>query len=296
MQVLSGTLHAYSPQELFNICWSYATLGANASPIVSEVVLELEIRGTEFEGLELSGLTWSLSRLLHVQHLQDRHYNIDALPKRIVQVVEKELPKHMTGLEASQVAMALVGLGRLAEMDETINVNPSLIDISLDTFYKNILDGNFSISSVNTVLEGLQILGTQLPPALHAALQSNLTVPLLSHTGIWEICDLCYNTCQCNVMDVSLDILTFIDEQIADNQRITPRASIMLLHTMCQLNSYPTTTVFQATSKLVSLSPNYNLSDKWLAVLAQTRKKLPAHIKHMLELHPDWEGKLENQY
>lgn len=294
MQVLSGNLHAYSPQEIFNICWSYATLGATASPIVPEIVLELEIRGTEFEGLELSGLTWSLSRLFRLQRMQDGSYDLDDLPKRIVHVVEKELPKHMASLEASQVAMAVVGLGRLSEMDKTINISPSLIDFSLDTFHKNIIDDNFSISSLNTVLEGLQILGRQLPPSLHDALRSNITVSTLSRTRIWETCDLCYNACECNVMDVSLEILAFIDEQIADNQRITPRASIMLLHTMCQLDTYPTTTVFQTTSKLASLSPNYNLTEKWLSVLAQTREKLPMHIKHMLELHPEWEEKLQN--
>ena len=64
MQVSAPRLKEFSPQELFCLCWSFATFRHSSEPLGIAAAAELKERHSEFGSLELSGMIWSLARIL----------------------------------------------------------------------------------------------------------------------------------------------------------------------------------------------------------------------------------------
>lgn len=57
-------LKEFSQEELFCLCWSFATLRHASEPLGIAAAAELRERHSEFGALELSGMLWSLARML----------------------------------------------------------------------------------------------------------------------------------------------------------------------------------------------------------------------------------------
>jgi hypothetical protein len=293
LQALSGRLNIYSPQELFNVCWSFATMRILVPKVVTEATIELQNRVTEFHGLELTGMTWALSKILIECSKRDSSLKeTPIMAKNIASIVQRELQKHIEVLEVSQLAMAIVGLARLHEVNSKLVINDQLITASVEKFTNVVKDAKVTVNSVNTILEGLLMLERPLPDHLMGALQNHITADVLRNALFWEVCDLCYHLNQSKMHSLAKTILQYIDEQVSNGERVTPRASIMLLQTMVQCNCFPSEILQRTTAKLSSLSPNYRISDKWIRVLAKTRPLLPMDAQILLTFHPTWEERL----
>ena len=261
--------------------------------VVMEATIELQNRVTEFHALELTGMTWALSKILVECSKRDTSLeNSTAVAKNIASIVQRELQKHIELLEVSQLAMAIVGLARLHEVNNKLIINDQLIIAAIEKFSKVVQDTKFTVNSVNTILEGLLMLERPLPDYLMDTLQEHITTDVLQNAVFWEVCDLCYYLNQSKMHSLATNILQYIDEQISNGERVTPRASIMLLQTMVQCNCFPSETLQRITAKLSSLSPNYRISDKWIRVLANTRPLLPLDAQILLTFHPSWEERL----
>ncbi len=285
VSVLSGNLSMYSPQEVFNVCWAFATLRFQAPSVAAETVTELRARGTEFEGLELSGIAWSLSRILDMQEDSD-------LGEKACRVLQLELCKHIDELELSQLAMAFVGIARLSSNNTFEVLNPQFMNDLLERM-KDCLNQRYgTISSVNTILEGMVLIAPQVPKSIMKTIEHSISDFILESSRLWEVCDLCYYTCEVGMVSLATKLLDHIEQRVIQGEHVTPRASIMLLHTMAECNSYPAAILNLTTSKLSSMSPKYRISTKWLGVLAETLPKLADNAHIVLSFHPDWEDRL----
>lgn len=285
--VLSGNLSMYSPQELFNVCWSFATLQFRAPSVAAETVTELKARSTEFQGLELSGIAWALGRLLDIEP------DI-ILSEKACLILQRELCKHIDDLEMSQLAMALVGLARLSSPNNLNCMHPDFVESVLDKVIECLNQNHFTISSVNTILEGMMLMSSQVPALMMDTLENTISDYILENSKLWEVCDLCYYASEVGIMSLAVRLLDHIEQRVVQGERLTPRASIMLLRTMTQCEMYPPETLHRTTFKLSSLSPTYKISKKWLKVLAETRPKLAIKAHIMLSFkHSDWEDRLQ---
>jgi len=262
---LSGQMCLYSPQEVFNVCWGFATMGFASQTVAAETLAELEARGSEFGGLELSGISWALGRML-------KRSSDPSIAKQSRRVIQEHLSKRVGELEPSQVAMAVAGLGRLsARHGDGDDDDEALVSDLVDVFCASFRGKAFpSISSVNTLLEGLALRrrtpGSPARGALEAALRDeDVLSRCLMRAQFWEICDLCYYMSQ-NDMPLAKRVLLDIDAAIAA-EPVTPRGAIMLLEAMRRCAVYPPMVLDKATSKISALSPNYRLGDEWLAIL-----------------------------
>lgn len=285
MSVLSGKLSTYSPQELFNVCWSFATLRFHAPSVTAETITELKARSTEFQGLELSGIAWSLSRMLDIE--RDH-----VLSEKACLILQREICKHIDELEMSQLAMALVGLARLSSQSDSECLRADVVDALLEKISDCMNQKNYTISSINTILEGMVLISPSVPTSIVDTIEYTISDAILDSAKLWEVCDLCYYTCEVGIMWLAARLLEYIEERVMNGERLTPRASIMLLHTMTQCNTYPAETLHLTTSKLRSMSPKYRISNKWLKILAETRPKLAENANIVLSFHPDWEDRL----
>lgn len=283
--VLSGNLSMYSPQELFNVCWAFATLRFQAPSVAAETLTELKARGTEFEGLELSGIAWSLSRILDM--------DVDSiLGENACRVLQQELCKHINELELSQLAMAFVGIARLASRNPLELLYPQFMNAMLERMKYCLNQSYDTISSVNTILEGMVLMSPQVPASIIDTIEHSISHSVLDSSKFWEVCDLCYYTCEVGMVSLASRLLDHIELRVIQGEHLTPRASIMLLHTMAECDSYPAATLNLTVSKLSSMSPKYRISNKWLGILAETLPKLADNAQIMLSFHPDWEDRL----
>jgi hypothetical protein len=269
---LSGQMRLYSPQEVFNVCWGFATMGFASQTVAAETLAELKARGSEFGGLELSGISWALGRML-------KRSSDPSIAEQSRRVIQEHLSKRVGELEPSQVAMAVAGLGRLSarhgddddDDGDDDDDDEALVSDLVDVFCASFRGKAFpSISSVNTLLEGLalrrQTPGSPARGALEAALRDeDVLSRCLMRAQFWEICDLCYYMSQ-NDMPLAKRVLLDIDAAIAA-EPVTPRGAIMLLEAMRRCAVYPPVVLDKATSKISALSPNYRLGEEWLAIL-----------------------------
>lgn len=288
--VLAGKLSMYSPQEIFNICWSFATLRFDALSLIGESVIELKTRSTEFQGLEISGIAWSLGKMLSSRYEQHTS-NLEIREKACI-VLQRELRKHIEELEMSQLAMALVGIARISSPNSSKWINSDLIDTFVEKIDSFLHQKRFTIGSVNAFLEGMILLSVSLSASLADTLESTITESMLAESKLWEVCDLCYYTGELKIVTLSKRLLGHIDGRVANGEGLTPRASIMLLQTMVQCKWYPMSTLHTTTTKLSSMSPKYVLNDKWMRQLVSTRPKLAPDAQILLSFHPDWESRL----
>lgn len=267
--VLSGRMRLYSPQELFNVCWGFATMEFPSQGVAAETLGELRARGSEFGGLELSGISWALSRML-------KRSDDPSIAEGCSMVIQKQLTKHVGELEPSQVAMAIAGIGRLVSLSGTAGV-PKIVDAELITEMVVSFSAAFggtsqpTISSVNTLLEGLALCRkSSASLAAHRTLDAALRdgdnlSRCLSRAQFWEVCDLCYYMSR-NDMPLAKRVLVDINATVA-TERVTPRGAIMLLDAMHRCSVYPPMIVDKTTNKLSALSPNYRLGEEWLMTL-----------------------------
>jgi len=290
---LSGRLHMYAPQEIFNICWALATMGFRSQSVASETLTELKIRGSEFGGLELSGISWALSRITKGPSDHNLRFTICS-------IIQKDLRKHVGELQPSQVAMAIKGLAHL----DPGSVDPMLVTNLVDSFCgpyprsksidddmcTDILHNSLSVSSVNTLLEGLSLLPMPLPAALCQSLESR-PARYLDKAKFWEVCDLCYYLSQNDMVNLASAILLDRIEGTVAEERVTPRGAIMLLEAMRRCSTYPPMTLKRATMKLSMLSPNYSIGDQWLRVLADLLSQEEV-ANHLSFHHKEWDDRI----
>jgi len=292
---LSGRMNLYSPQELFNICWGYATMGFTSQAVAAETLAELKTRGSEFGGLELSGIAWALSRML----ARSKDPSISQQCSTILQML---LVKHVQGLEPSQVAMAVAGLARLST-----TVDGGLIADLVDAFCAS-FGGKTppKTSSLNTLLEALALLqvpagedvsgasaqAAEAVQAVEAALRvGDRLYTCLERSQFWEVCDLCYYMGE-NDMPLAQQVLIDHVEGAIGAERLTPRGAVMLLKTMHRVDVYPTVALDKTTTKIAALSPNYNLGDEWLVILRHLLDE-DERISQRITFHHDaWDDRI----
>ena len=296
---LSGRMDLYSPQELFNICWGYATMGFPSQAVAAETLVELKTRGSEFGGLELAGIAWALSRMLK----RSKDPNIGRQCGSILQML---LVKHVQGLEPSQVAMALAGVVRLSTNDVNEGLVADLVGAFCGSFSGNTPP---TTSSLNTLLEALALLQDladddvpgHRPKAACAApaaeaVETALRVEdrlekCLERAQFWEVCDLCYYMGQNNML-LARQVLVDHLEGTIGAERLTPRGAIMLLRTMHRCAVYPPITLDKTTSKIVALSPNYNLGDEWLTILRDLLSEDDRISSRITFRHGAWDDRI----
>ena len=298
-EALSGRMSMYSPQELFNICWGYATMGFASKDVASETLTELKIRGSEFGGLELSGISWALSRML-------KNSNDASIASQSSRIIQIQLAKHVQDLEPSQLAMSVVGVARLS-VGGAVDVDEVLMSELIGAFCES-FRGELqpTISSLNTLLEGLALLRergagpvpqTDAPSAtqaVEATLRAdNNLQKCLEKARFWEVCDLCYYMGQ-NDMPLAKGILIDHIEGTIASEMLTPRGATMLLKTMRRYNVYPPVTLDKATSKIAALSPNYRLGERWLAILREVLSVDEEISQRVTFQHAVWDDRVRS--
>ena len=292
---LSGRMNLYSPQELFNVCWGYASMGFSSQAVAAETLVELKTRGSEFGGLELSGIAWALSRML--SGAKD-----PSIAQQCGTILQMLLVKHVQGLEPSQVAMAVAGVSRLST-----TVDGRLISELVDAFCASFGDKlPPTISSLNTLLEALALLqdladddasehqpreSTQAAEAVEAALRvGNRLDKCIERAKFWEVCDLCYYMGR-NDMPLAQRLLVNLEGTIGA-ESVTPRGAIMLLKTMHRCDVYPPVTLDKTTSKIAALSPNYRLGDEWVAILRDLLSEDDRIARRISFQHDAWDDRI----
>ena len=111
--------HEFTSQELFCVCWGFATMKfAGGEEMALVAVEEVAVRRQELHGLELSGLLWSLARLftyasVGVYKSSTEERRVKKAVETVIAVARSDLPLCLSSLEESQLAMAIWGLGRL---------------------------------------------------------------------------------------------------------------------------------------------------------------------------------------
>ena len=292
---LSGRMNLYSPQELFNVCWGYASMGFSSQAVAAETLVELKTRGSEFGGLELSGIAWALSRML--SGAKD-----PSIAQQCGTILQMLLVKHVQGLEPSQVAMAVAGVSRLST-----TVDGRLISELVDAFCASFGDKlPPTISSLNTLLEALALLqdladddasehqpreSTQAAEAVEAALRvGNRLDKCIERAKFWEVCDLCYYMGR-NDMPLAQRLLVNLEGTIGA-ESVTPRGAIMLLKTMHRCDVYPPVTLDKTTSKIAALSPNYRLGDEWVAILRDLLSEDDRIAQRISFQHDAWDDRI----
>jgi len=290
---LRGNLVLYSPQEIFNIFWSFASLKYRPIDIIEEATRELGIRGSEFQGLEFSGMMWSLSKILEHSNSVGEERIGRSLLEDLMAAVHRELPKHIQSLEASQLAMATFGTGMIASLHGELDMEASLVDAIFGRVLKLLQKDTMSVASLNSILEGVYLFHTPVPPKINEEIQTQLSNGILAGTSLWEICDLGFYLSQTSLTDNAANVLMHIEHNEIKHGKLTPRGAVMLFCTMDACNIYPECIVSKATSTLTKLSPKYNFTYKWMQSLAVVRVRLPAKISLRLTMHPQIESRME---
>ena len=274
-------------------------MGFSSQAVAAETLVELKTRGSEFGGLELSGIAWALSRML--SGAKD-----PSIAQQCGIILQMLLVKHVQGLEPSQVAMAVAGVARLST-----TVDAGLIANLVDAFCAS-FDGKIppKTSSLNTLLEALALLqdpagndvsghlpgaSAQAAEAVHAV-EAALRVgdrlnECLTRAQFWEVCDLCYYMGQ-NDMPLAQRVLVDHLEGAIGTERLTPRGAIMLLKTMHRCAVYPPVTLDKTTSKIAALSPNYKLGDEWLAILRDLLNEDDQIAQRITFHHDAWDDRI----
>eukprot|EP00890_Picochlorum_soloecismus_P005276 jgi/Picsp_1/574/NSC_00571-R1_protein len=291
--ILRGNLVLYSPQEIFNIFWSFALLKYRPTDIVEEATRELSIRGSEFQGLEFSGMMWSLSKILeHSNSMNEGSIHLSLL-EDLITVAHRELPKHVQSLEASQLAMATFGVGMIASLHGEVDIDAPLIDAIFRRVLILLQNNMISVASLNSILEGVYLFHTSFPPKVNEEIQTQLSYGLLARTSLWELCDLGFYLSQVNMSDRAADVLIHIEHSDIKQGKLTPRGAVMLFCIMDKCKIYPECIVSKATSTLNKLSPKYNFTYKWMRKLAVVRERLPAKMRLRLKMHPQIESRMD---
>ena len=267
--------------------------------IGKQAAFELKLRSNEFDGLEFAGMIWSLSRLLDPPKNMESMHNLEDLLQAavtVLSVVEKELPKHINHLESTQFAMATLGLGRLSMLAEK-PISSNLASILSSRFAEVIVGHDpMSIASLNATLEGMKRMNLLIPEGHSPAFLRLISARHLSNAMLWELCDLAFNLSEARLITPARTVLNFIDRVAIEKERLTPRGAIMLLCIMHACNEFPENIVCRATTKLNTLSPKYQLNEKWITRLSEVRILLPGKIQVMLTMHEDWEQQIFNLF
>ena len=142
LQASVDRLHEFSPQELFCLCWTFATLRYSAgAELAIAAATEFRERATEFGTLEFSGMLWALARMLRPHpgsfslwtgssgttfESRRRSFLLEngavagslSAPLAatwVLAVADRELPMNLYAMEMSQLAMTVWGMGRLIQ-------------------------------------------------------------------------------------------------------------------------------------------------------------------------------------
>ena len=283
----------YSPQEIFNIFWSFASLKYRPMDIVEEAIRELSIRGSEFKGLEFSGMVWSLSRILEHSDSIDEGSVDRYLLNDLLDTAHRELPKHVQSLEASQLAMATFGLGKIASLHGEVAIETSLIDAIFSRVLMLLQRNSISVASLNSILEGVHLFHKPFPQKVNQEIQTRLSNGLLTGTSLWELCDLGFYLSQAYMPDRAASVLIHIERNEIKQGKLTPRGAVMLFCTMDECKIYPERIVSKAALTLTKLSPKYNFTYKWMQKFAVVRRSLPLEIRLRLKMHPQIESRMK---
>jgi len=250
---------------------------------------ELEARSSEFGPLELSGMLWALGRLLlPAGGGGGDDINITACAAEAIlstlRVANREVPVRASAMEASQIGMALFGLGRLVASTSsstpvTIQEAVQALDHALRNHLADRNKNAVSNASLASVVEGFAWVRYSLSPELKVALSTRIAAAM-TPLHVWEFCPLAYYLTQIGMEGSSRNLLESSTPPL--DKELRPRGAVLLLAAMRECNRYPKSVFVPVAACLSSMSAGYRLEPHLGQLLQNTKRDLPPETADLL--------------
>lgn len=255
----------FAPQELFNLCWAFAAQRWTPSGLSAAAALEFESRSSEFNHLEVAGMLWALGRTLRPASTGDA-----AGVAATLRAADREVPARAAFMEASQLCMAIFGLGRLSQgLPSSASPAVSALSSALENML--LARGHaVPMASLASAVEGFAWGGWGMPDSLAGAIAERIVAgtPTIQP---WELCPLAYYLTQLGMKGSAQDLLA----RAPAPAHIKPRGAVLLLGAMHECEVYPEAMFGPVAHCLSRMSPAYRLEKHLADVLQATFAELP---------------------
>jgi hypothetical protein len=281
----------FAASELFPLCWGFATMGYSHPSFIYGSVNQFKARKDEFGGLELTGMLWSLAKLLDTRKVWEAKQEV---VHSCLQIAATQLAGKSHVLQPSQVGMVVWAVGKLLSNYSSALVGDKIIEVVSMTTCSLVLDHlpRLDPVSVSSVAHGIRLIDQrtftanpafkEIKHKVYHALRSKVISPtFLEVLNPWEFGSLAMHLAayldpaeSSSTMDLGVkELLTYARAE-ALATKAAPGSAIQLLIAMTKCKCYPPGAYAAIFKRLESLSPSYNLGCANLRLLYDAIERL----------------------
>jgi hypothetical protein len=290
--VSAPRIEEFAASELFPLCWGFATMDYSHPSLICGAVNQFKARKDEFGGLELTGMLWSLAKLLDTREVWESKQEV---VHSCLQIAATQLAGKSHVLQPSQVGMVVWAVGKLLSNYSSALVGDEIIEAVSMTTYSLVLDHlpRLDPVSVSSVAHGIRLIDQrtftanlraykEIKHKVYRALRSKVISPtFLDALNPWEFGSLAMHLAayldpaeSSSTMDLGVkELLTYARAETLASTA-APGSAIQLLVAMTRCKCYPPGAYAAIFKRLESLSPSYNLGCANLRLLYEAIERL----------------------